>query len=200
MSLQKTALGLVERVGNLERGSRSGRISRGVKRKRVNRLRRRAATAERLEQRELLAGDINYAFGTEMREYRLALATTAEFTSAVGGVGATQTLLSNVVSDLNNLFNQDLAINLQLVNDVSLISTNAVGDGLTDGDVGALLNEGTSHIDGAIGNSNYDVGHVLGTFSSGGASGISGLGIIGWDSIKGRGATVGGTSFIGSAG
>ena len=163
-------------------------------------LSRRKIVGELLERREMLAGDINHAIGDELREYRLALATTAEFTSAVGGVGATQSLLNDFVGDLNEFFNREVAVNFSLVGGTSTFFTDTGSDGLTNGDVGQLLQEGTGVIDGAIGNASYDFGHVLGTFSGSGASGVNTLGNVGWDSIKGRGATVSGPSFIGTDG
>ena len=56
---------------------------------------------EPLERRVLLAGDINFSVGDEIRNYRLAVATTEEYTTAIGGEAAALASVNELVADFN---------------------------------------------------------------------------------------------------
>ena len=116
--------------------------------------------------------------GTQLRTYRLALASTNEYTVAVGtntiaGALAAEVLIMNRV---NGVYERDLAIHMNIVANNNLITyagdnlscggaCTAANDPYTNNDGGAMLGENQANIDSVIGPANYDIGHV---FSTGG--------------------------------
>ena len=118
--------------------------------------------------------------GTTLRTYRLALASTHEYTVAVSGASSTisgalaaEVLIMNRV---NGVYERDLAIHMNIIANNNLITyasdnmscggacTNA-NDPYTDGNGSVMLGQNQTKIDAVIGNANYDIGHV---FSTGG--------------------------------
>lgn len=109
---------------------------------------------------------------TIQRTYRLAVATTGEYTSALGGtVAGGMSAVVTKVNRVNGIFERELAIRFQLVanNDV-LIFTNAATDPYSNADAVAMLQQNQSTLDALIGNANYDVGHVFKTEGGGNAA------------------------------
>lgn len=176
----------------------------------------RSCRHESLGARLLLAGDTNSAVGDQALVYRIAIATTAEFTQLVGGVDAALASAEQLVDDLNEIFLPELGIRLDLVSGTSTIFTDPAADGLTNESLPDLIREGTQVLDTALSSSSskdalpeevkYDFGHVLG-FSEPviSASGQAFLGIIGdYDDfflndtgLRGGGGTlVGGREFV----
>ncbi len=104
-----------------------------------NRLRDRVLTRRRflqlqmLERRDLLAGDFNYGVGDELRTYRLAVATTAEYTAAIGGTSAALASVQQLVQDLNAIYRPELAIEFDLVSGLNTIFTDSNTDGFSNG-------------------------------------------------------------------
>ena len=144
---------------------------------------------ESLESRRLLAVvNNNLARGDEVLEYRIAIATTAEYTDMVGGVSAAQQSIENLVSALNDLFTRELGIRFDLVSGTNLIFTDPSSDGYTNSSASAMLAENQSIVTSVIGSANFDIGHVLGSRASA-ASGVASLGVVGRDSFKARGVT-----------
>lgn len=118
--------------------------------------------------------DAVFAGDCQLRTYRIAIATTAEFTAAAGGVANTLANLNAIVTTVNGVYINELAVQLQLVaNNNQIIFTNAATDGLTDGNQNTMASENQAVTDGGIGAANYDIGHALGTNSASGASGVS---------------------------
>ena len=150
---------------------------------------RRRLAVEPLEDRRLLAtiGN-NLAIGDQLRIYRLALATTGEFTTLLGGVAATQTFLNDFVADVNALFERELAIHFNLVSGSNVIYTNGGTDPYSNGNPNAMLTQNQSTMDAVIGAANYDLGHVFGTVAAGG-SGFSNLGVVGRNGLKAQGTS-----------
>jgi hypothetical protein len=146
---------------------------------------------ERLESRELLAtiGN-NIGVGTELRNYRVAIAATAEYTTHFGGavVDASQAIDAYLV-ELNAFLEAEWAVHLDLIpNNDLLIYTDAGTDPYTNGVPGTMIGENQTNVDLVIGNANYDIGHVFGTIGSGG-SGLAGLGVVGLTNQKARGVS-----------
>jgi len=145
-----------------------------------NALFQRSLRFESLEDRRLLAviPGVNLTSGEQLYTYTLAMATTAEFTGAVGGKAATQTFLNQFVAELNKLFEREVALTFQLHADNDrLIFENAATDGYTNGSVSTMIDENTPNINQALNgdannSSGYDLGHVLGIGSDGGLAGI----------------------------
>jgi hypothetical protein len=105
---------------------------------------------------------INY--GSTLRTYKIAIATTSEYTAEVGGTPSLG--LASVVSALNfinGIFEKELSISLQLVpGNERLIFTNALTDPYTPSEGNTVLvSQNQSTIDSIIGFANYDVGHLF---------------------------------------
>lgn len=113
---------------------------------------------------------------TIQRTYRLAVATTGEYTSAWGGtVAGGMSAVVTKVNRVNGIFERELAIRFELVanNDV-LIFTNADADPYSNASNYALLAENQTTLDTLVGSANYDVGHVFNT-AGGGVAAMSGV-------------------------
>jgi len=112
------------------------------------------------------------------REYRLAVAATAEYTAffALAGDSDTQkkTRAQNAIitsmNRVNGVYEIDLAIRLNLINNTNIIYTNASTDPYSNGDGGAMLGQNQSNLTTVIGSANYDIGHVFSTGGGGVAS------------------------------
>lgn len=125
--------------------------------------------------------------GSTLRKYRLVVAATGEYTTFQGGtVGAGLAAIVTAVNRVNQIYESELAVHLDLVgNNDLVIYTNGATDPYTNDDGSLMLGQNQSNLDAVIGNSNYDIGHV---FSTGGG------GIASWQSVcvfdrKGRGVT-----------
>jgi uncharacterized protein (TIGR03437 family) len=148
-----------------------------------------------------------FSFGTQRRNYRIAIATTVEYTNAAnlggGSVASSLASVNSWLNAVNAIYERDLAMHFNLVANNNLIIFSTT-DSFTDGNASAMLDEVRGVLSQTIGSANYDVGHVLGT----GASGIAylGVGCIGSGSpgpYKGGGvslistnATIGNTFYI----
>ena len=125
--------------------------------------------------------------GSQLRTYRLACATTGEYTAFFGGTVAGG--LAGVVVAINRatgIYERDLSIRLELVaNNDLLIYTSGATDPYTNSDGVRMLAQNQVTIDGVIGSANYDIGHV---FSTGGG-GVATLRSVGHPTRKARGVT-----------
>lgn len=162
-------------------------------RNRRTKFRRQLSAIESLEDRCLLShnvvGDDNISVGENLRNYRLAIAATAEYTEFFGGQAGALTAIQSVVTELNAIYEPEAAIHFDLVTDNSILFTNDATDGYTNGNVNAMLNENQTRLDAVFGSSNYDIGHAFGTLNSGG-SGLASLGVVGETNRKAEGASV----------
>ena len=137
------------------------------KRRRGNNVSKRCPKllVESLESRRLLSitPGMNVATGTELTTYRLALATTGELTTLLGGTSTTSSLLDQVVEDVNQVYRRELAIEFELVsNNDSVIFTNAATDGYSNGNPFTMATENPGVLNSALGVGTYDIGHVFG--------------------------------------
>ena len=109
------------------------------------------------------------ALGPEsaIKTYRIAISAAGEYTNVNGGtVDSAMAEIATLVNRLNQVYQHDLAIKLELVeNNDLLIFTDANTDPFENDDDDGSLN--TDVIDGIIGNENYDIGHVLNTNGGG---------------------------------
>lgn len=150
------------------------------------------AATESLEQRLLLT---NFAVGDQLRNYRVAIASTAEMTAHLGGQAATLVTIQNIVSTFNSTFEKEASVHFDLVSGNNLIFTDTATDGYTNPPTGSststLLNQNQVKIDATLGSAAYDVGMVIGYDSGGGSSGRAGLRTVSQTGSKARNATIG---------
>ncbi|XOV78609.1 MAG: reprolysin-like metallopeptidase [Aestuariibacter sp.] len=114
--------------------------------------------------------------GDTLITYRLAIATTAEYTEYHGNtVEGALAALNTLVTRINEIYETELAVSFQLVaeND-SIIYTDAETDPYANDSDGSELDINQTTLDSEIGSANYDIGHLVGT----GAGGIASLGSV----------------------
>lgn len=125
--------------------------------------------------------------GNELRTYRVAIATTGEYTIFHGGtvsdgLAAVVTALNRV----NSVYERDVAVRMVLIKDNDLIIyTNPSTDPYTNNNGVAMLGENQANLDAVIGDANYDIGHVFST-GGGGVAYLEVPCVTGW---KARGVT-----------
>ena len=125
------------------------------------------------------------SFGTcELRTYRLALAATVEYTTFHGGQVNAQAAQVTTMNRVNGIYERDMAITMNIIANNDLIVFSG-SDSYTNGNAGAMIGQNQTIIDGAIGNGNYDIGHVFGTNSGG----LAGFGVVCSNSQKASGVT-----------
>ncbi|MCL4836479.1 MAG: hypothetical protein KJ058_00750 [Thermoanaerobaculia bacterium] len=130
------------------------------------------------------------AAGPPLRTYRLALATTGEYSVAVCGASPTKPcVLAELVVAMNRInfvYEQDVAIRMVLIaNNDLVIYLNGATDPYTNNNGSTMLTQNQTNLDAVILSANYDIGHV---FSTGGG-GIAGLGVVCRAGLKARGVT-----------
>ncbi|MFN3330792.1 MAG: zinc-dependent metalloprotease family protein, partial [Pyrinomonadaceae bacterium] len=123
---------------------------------------------------DIFAGLAEVSNGTQLRTYRLALATTGEYTNYFRQPGDTDqqakvralAAVNTTMNRVNQVYERDLAIRMVLIpNNDLLIYTDPNTDPYTNNNGAAMLSQNQSNIDTVIGTENYDIGHV---FSTGG--------------------------------
>ncbi len=110
------------------------------------------------------------ASGTQLRTYRLALAATVEYSTAVcapNPVAVPCALAAMVVSmnRVDGIYEREVAIRMVLVANDNLVVYTTAPDPYTNGNGSTMLTENQTNLNAVIGTANYDVGHV---FSTGG--------------------------------
>ena len=103
--------------------------------------------------------------GSELRTYRLAVATTGEYSEYHGGsVEGSLAAVVKVVNRVNGIFNSEISVGFELIdaND-KIIFTDADTDPFEGNfDTEILIDESQTVIDEVIGSDNYDIGHTFG--------------------------------------
>ena len=113
--------------------------------------------------------------GAELRTYRLAVATTGEYSEYHGdSVEDSLSAVVKVVNRVNGIFNSEVSVGFELIeNNDEIIFTDAETDPFEGNlDDAILIEESQSVIDDVIGTENYDLGHTFG----GGGSGLASTG------------------------
>ncbi|MCB0601349.1 MAG: T9SS type A sorting domain-containing protein [Saprospiraceae bacterium] len=115
-----------------------------------------------LETRDPLADQV-------LRTYRLAVATTGEFSAKYGNTRTSvMTEVVSIITKVNAVMERDLSINLQLVDGTDqLFFLNPQTDPFTNGSPDSLLLQAPFAINAVINTNNYDIGHVFGTNAGG---------------------------------
>jgi len=121
----------------------------------------------------------------QLRSYRLAQATTGEYSTFHGGTTTSvMSAVVNVINRINQVYEAEVAVRLILVaNTDQIFYLNAGTDPYanTSGD----LNANQTTCTNVIGSANYDIGHLFGT----GGGGVAQLGSVCSSSGKARGLT-----------
>lgn len=139
-----------------------------------------------------------------MRKYRLAMATTTEYTAYIAqqaGVGsgtdtekkaAVMEALNLVVTRLNEVYENDISVQMELVanNDELIFITS---DSYNPMDAGSMLGVNQTVVDNAIGSANYDIGHVVFRATAGNDNGIAMRPSVCNNTYKAQGVTGAGT-------
>ena len=114
-----------------------------------------------------------FSNGNKIRNYRLAVAATKEYTNFFGGnVNTAFAAVQTTVNRMITIYRRELATTFTLVTGVNHIFTNANDGGYpaaTDPNVASasltrnqqVMDSGNNGNPAAIGNANYDIGHVL---------------------------------------
>lgn len=121
--------------------------------------------------------------------YRLAVATTGEYTQYHGGsVELALSAVVTTISRVNEIFTRDLGVQLELVEEQSdIIYSNPTTDPYSNSSFFEIIEENNQNlsIEGALSKDKYDIGHVFGT----GNGGLAILGGVCLDDLKASGAT-----------
>lgn len=118
--------------------------------------------------------------------YRAAVAGNFEYTSFHGGtVALGQAAIVTAMNRINQVYENELNIRMNLVANNSAIVWAVSADPYTNGNGVTMLTQNQSSLDSIIGTANYDIGHV---FSTGGG-GVAGLGVVCTGGSKARGVT-----------
>ncbi|MCE3282650.1 MAG: hypothetical protein K0Q66_1387, partial [Chitinophagaceae bacterium] len=109
--------------------------------------------------------------GSNLRTYRLAVACTGEYATAVGAAtaAAANNVILTTVNRVNGIYERDLSVRLTLIaNNTSILFTNSGSDPFTgNNDADVLINESQTVIDANITSANYDIGHTFSTGAGG---------------------------------
>jgi hypothetical protein len=146
--------------------------------------------------------------GPSMRTYRIAIAADWEYCNQYGGgtTAGTVTSINTWLNGANAIYERELAIHFNLVNDTDVIYSTERGftaatDPYDNSNVSTMLDQVRPDLRDNVGQANYDIGHVFGQVGFTGGSGIAFIGVVCSNTnfnslgpIKGGGATlVGGT-------
>ena len=122
--------------------------------------------------------------------YRLAVAATGEYTQFHGGsVGSALSAIVTSINRVNQIFERDLGITLQLIpEETSIIYTNPATDPYSSQDINAMLDENLLNLSnsGALSQSRYDIGHL---FSATNVGGLASVGSTCDNTLKAAGVT-----------
>ena len=131
------------------------------------------------------AGVSQISNGANVRVFRIAVATTGEWTRNAAGSDATTPLqqrqgalavIVTAVNRINGIYERELACRFQLVNpnlsnnQTNLIFDDPATDPYDNTDKEAQLTINQTTVDNRLGTANYDVGHLFGTGGGGVAS------------------------------
>lgn len=111
------------------------------------------------------------AANVDLFTYRLAVATTKEYSDDYGATPAT--VLANVVTVINNVnsvFERDLAVRVVLIANTDQAFQFTVQDPYTNGNTEMMISQNPAVLNAAFTINGYDIGHVFGTNGGGLAS------------------------------
>lgn len=123
----------------------------------------------------------------DRKTYRLAVAGTGEYTASQGGTTASAyASMVTTINRVNQIYQRDLGVSLQLVSGEDLIYTNAATDPYSNNSsASALVDDNITNMTN-YGNSNFDLGHV---FTRGSLGGLAYVGVACINSANGGALT-----------
>ncbi len=112
--------------------------------------------------------------GATLRTFRLAIAATKEFVAAKGGgtVDGAFNAIVGYVNRMNAVYRRELSVAFTLVSGKNTIFTSGNDGGFNNADLGTMLDRNQVVLDNAVGDANYDIGHVIGN-SGGSGEGLA---------------------------
>lgn len=109
--------------------------------------------------------------GETLREYRIAIATTAEYTQYHGGPAGALAAIAITLSDVNAVLEREVSVRLNLITDNDLIIyTDADTDPYENNEIYQMLQSNIENLPLVIGEENFDIGHVFGSGNTGGVA------------------------------
>jgi hypothetical protein len=129
--------------------------------------------------------------GSVIRTFRLAVAADGEFTHLPAYNGNVDLAFAGVVAYVTRLsavYRAELSIKFVLVSGKTVVYASTTNDPYTNDDQTKQLEENQANLDAIVGNSNYDIGHVLGT-QLGSGGGIAARGSVCDNETKGQGVS-----------
>ncbi|MBK9150548.1 MAG: proprotein convertase P-domain-containing protein [Saprospiraceae bacterium] len=126
-------------------------------------------------QRGVLIGDC------QLRSYRLAQATTGEYSNYHGATspaqeGVVMSAVVNIINRVNQVYEAEVAVRMILVNNTNtLFYYNPATDPFTGNDAGIMLDQNITNTNNVIGSANYDIGHVFGGTGNNGVAYLAGV-------------------------
>ena len=123
--------------------------------------------------------------GKDMHTYRIAMAATGEYTQYYGSQSKAYASIVTAVNRINQVYERDLSVRLQLVSDTDVIYTSAYTDPYDNGNASRLLTQNVSNLNSVLGVGNYDIGHVMNTS----AGGLASVGVVCNRDSKAQGST-----------
>jgi hypothetical protein len=123
----------------------------------------------------------------QLRNYRLAVAATGEYTYWAGGQAQALTYIGTLINDVTTIYERDAGITFTLVSNNSIIYTDSLTDPYTTVGfpTGGTLSSNQTALNSNLGNGNFDEGIVL---NYGWNGGLASLGVVCNNSFKGQGA------------
>lgn len=113
----------------------------------------------------------------DLYTYRLAVATTAEYSNSEGNTKASvMAAVVTVINNVNSVFEKDAAVRMLLVanTDTVFYLASAMPDPYTNGNTEQMINQNPPVLNAAFTVNGYDMGHVFGT-NGGGLASLGGV-------------------------
>lgn len=110
-----------------------------------------------------------YTHGANLRTYRLAVASTGEYTNFFSGQTGALNAVTTSVNRINQVYRKELSLNLTLVSNTNTLyntTTETPSNYANNGSTGDL-NANQTNIDSIVGSANYDFGHLFETGDGG---------------------------------
>lgn len=128
--------------------------------------------------------------GESVLTYRLAVSATGEYVQAQapnqsGSKADAVAEIMNLLNRINQILLIDVAVQFELVDNEDILFTDPLTDPFTNDDAAADIESNQQVIDAAVGNSNYDMGHLLST----NPGGLAFVGVACRSNLKAQGYT-----------